>query len=361
MRGRVEISQSILCHPGFAVAEDGHTPFLPFMKRFLLPLFAVVVLTLASLSIVRTQPQQLIADPPAPPPRSDFAERVAAVGLVEASSENISLSAHISGVVEKIFVTVGKDVKAGEPLLKQDTRSLEAALAQRRADLAVQQAAVATAQAQARKARAALADVQRHLRFAEAITDARSLSAEEFARRRSAVETAEAEALATEAGITAAEAAVVAAQATLKSVETDVARSTVSAPIDGRVLQMRIHPGEFAAAGSVATPWLVIGNVAPLHVRVDIDEHEAWRVRPNAAAVAQVRGNANLHTPVTFVRFEPLVVPKQSLTGSVTERVDTRVLQAIYRVERSDLPLFVGQQMDVFIDAAGVRTVMTAK
>jgi hypothetical protein len=32
--------------------------------------------------------------------------------------------------------------------------------------------------------------------------------------------------------------------------------------------------------------------------------------------------------------------------------VDTRVLQIIYRVDRDDLPVFVGQQMDVFIEGA---------
>jgi hypothetical protein len=74
-------------------------------------------------------------------------------------------------------------------------------------------------------------------------------------------------------------------------------------------------------------------------------------VRPNAAAVATVRGNANLKTKLSFVRFEPYVLPKKSLTGDNTERVDTRVLQVIYRVDDNKLPLFVGQQMDVFIDA----------
>jgi hypothetical protein len=64
-----------------------------------------------------------------------------------------------------------------------------------------------------------------------------------------------------------------------------------------------------------------------------------------------VRGNANLKTPLTFVRFEPFVVPKKSLTGDSTERVDTRVLQVIYRIDNRSIPLFVGQQMDVFIDA----------
>jgi hypothetical protein len=52
------------------------------------------------------------------------------------------------------------------------------------------------------------------------------------------------------------------------------------------------------------------------------------------------------------VRFEPYVVPKRSLTGDSTERVDTRVLQIIYALDPAALPVFVGQLMDVFIEAA---------
>jgi hypothetical protein len=41
------------------------------------------------------------------------------------------------------------------------------------------------------------------------------------------------------------------------------------------------------------------------------------------------------------------------LTGDNTERVDTRVLQVIYEFDPSGLPpLFVGQQVEVFIDTA---------
>ena len=49
--------------------------------------------------------------------------------------------------------------------------------------------------------------------------------------------------------------------------------------------------------------------------------------------------------------MEPYVVPKKSLTGDSNERVDTRVLQALYRFDRKQLPIYVGQQMDVFIEA----------
>ena len=63
------------------------------------------------------------------------------------------------------------------------------------------------------------------------------------------------------------------------------------------------------------------------------------------------RGNRALETPIHFARFEPYVVPKRSLTGDTTERVDTRVLQVLYQFHPGDLPVYVGQQMDVFIEA----------
>jgi HlyD family secretion protein len=61
-------------------------------------------------------------------------------------------------------------------------------------------------------------------------------------------------------------------------------------------------------------------------------------------------GNRDLKTALTFVRVEPYVTPKTSLTGSSTERVDTRVLQSIYSFDRRALPAYVGQQVDVFIE-----------
>jgi hypothetical protein len=64
-------------------------------------------------------------------------------------------------------------------------------------------------------------------------------------------------------------------------------------------------------------------------------------------------GEADRSIPLRFVRIEPFVVPKVSLTGGSAERVDTRVLQVIYQFDRpADRPVFVGQQMDVYIDAS---------
>jgi HlyD family secretion protein len=87
-----------------------------------------------------------------------------------------------------------------------------------------------------------------------------------------------------------------------------------------------------------------------LHVRIDIDESEAWRLAPGTQAVATVRGNRELSVNLEFVRVDPYVVPKRSLTGDTSERVDTRVLQVIFAFDPAALSVYVGQQMDVFIE-----------
>jgi len=296
-------------------------------RRFVLPVVALAALVFGVISVVQSQPRREVTTPPSPPPVSSYAQTVAAVGLIETSTENIAVGTEIAGVVTKIYVDVGSRVKAGDPLFSIDSRATRAELATRRAAVQV--------------AEAALAEAKYQLELGQRLTEQRVLSVEENKNRGFAAQKAEAQ--------------LEQAHAQLKSTETDLERLTVRAPVDGQALQVKVHLGEFAPTGALPTPLILLGSVDNLHVRVDVEEHEAWRVRAEADATAAVRGNANLETPLTFVRFEPFVVPKKSLTGDSTERVDTRVLQVIYRIEDNNLPLFVGQQMDVFIDASNQR------
>ncbi|MCI0350392.1 MAG: HlyD family efflux transporter periplasmic adaptor subunit, partial [Acidobacteriales bacterium] len=152
-----------------------------------------------------------------------------------------------------------------------------------------------------------------------------------------------------------AQSAVERAEAQVKQTQTDLDRLTVCALVDGEVLQVNVRPGEFVAAPASGA-LVVLGNVAQLHVRVDIDEYDIPRFVPAAAARATLKGQPKDFFPLKFVRIEPYVVPKRSLTGDNTERVDTRVLQVIYAIDASGQRLFVGQQLDVFIDASGPAT-----
>ena len=302
---------------------------------------AVIALAVAGLGTMVTivaagDKSYPVAAPVSPPPSKPFAHVVSGAGLVEAASENIAIGTPLPGVVERVFVRVGQSVKAGEPLFSLDQRQVDAEIAARLAAVEVARTRIDELKALEREAQDQLAKVRD-------LPDARAVSREEIVRRESAAQAAAAR-------VKAAQAALAQSQAELAASRTEKRRLTVHAPIGGEILQVNLRAGEFAAPGA-ALPPLLLGDTRTLHVRVDIDENDAWRVQPKARAVAYVRAGSDLSTPATFVRFEPMVVPKRNLTGGSTERVDTRVLQVLYAFPRDTLPVFVGQQMDVMIEA----------
>ena len=138
----------------------------------------------------------------------------------------------------------------------------------------------------------------------------------------------------------------------LRPFDFEAAATLIRAPLAGTVLRLDVRVGEYAQPGPRAL--LVLGNVETLHVRVDVDEQDAHRVRAGAPAVASPRGDPGQTFRLAFVGIEPLVVPKRNLTGDNLERVDTRVLQVLYKVTDPSA-LHVGQQVDVQIEAPARR------
>ena len=59
-------------------------------------------------------------------------------------------------------------------------------------------------------------------------------------------------------------------------------------------------------------------------------ERPLSRFREGVPAWATVKGRREPRFPLEFVKIEPYVIPKKSLTGDNSERVDTRVLQVLY-------------------------------
>jgi multidrug efflux pump subunit AcrA (membrane-fusion protein) len=125
------------------------------------------------------------------------------------------------------------------------------------------------------------------------------------------------------------------AKAALEGARADLDKTVVKAPIDGAILKVNARLGEYAQAGVLSNPLMTMGSIDPLHVRVDIDEADSWRVHKDSPSVASLRGNPAISVALSFVRFEPYVLPKRSLSGDTAERVDTRVLQAIYAFARA--------------------------
>lgn len=317
------------------------------LPKITLPLLALAGLGFGIYSVVNGNKPVPVAPAVVEPAQAPFKTYIAGAGIIESKNRNVVIGAALPGIVKSLNVKVGDRVKSGAVLFTIDDRDAQANLTMRRADLELARAAVD-------EATASLADVEVLRKLAESVTDRRAISTEELERRRNAV-------LIAKARLDSAKARVLQAQSQVEAVETTLERLNVRAPMDGEILQVNIRPGEFAMAGPTSTPMLVMGNLDQLHVRVDIDENDAWRFRPNGKAVAYLRGNRDFSTPLTLAYVEPYVVPKRSLTGDSTERVDMRVLQALYQFDRKKLNAFVGQQVDVFIEAPGYDALKTGQ
>lgn len=369
---------------------------------------ALCVLAWGLSLISKNQPRRATADvrfePPSPPSSGDSKSAAArpvstiegsnpvaggdrrfigGIGIVEPVGEAVSIGTELPGIVTSVKVKAGDRVSKGDPLFQLDDRTSQANLAIARANLLAAeaklreleseipptQAKVAATEAQLEQASADVQNAKLQLERGQPLLKSSAISVEELDTRRLAVRFNEARVLEAKSRVLEAEgllakiagpngaptldaqrAAIEQARANLNKEQVALEMHTIRAPLDATVLQVRIRVGEFAPAAVLTNALMVLGVVDPLHIRVDIDESEIPRFNPGAKAYASVRGRANVQVPLEFVRTEPYVIPKRVLSGSVSERVDTRVLQLIYKATPAELGAVSGQQVDVYIE-----------
>src|SRR5437879_953977 len=239
------------------------------MKRWV-PVFAIVSFLFAASYTYAVRPAHNQTTPASPPPETTSDKTVAAEGLVEPESENISLSSAVSGLVTRVYVKTGDRVRAGQPLFSLDDREVAADLGVKRAMLESARARLAKfqqaprpeevppAQAKVDEAKALLADAEVQVQLIESVTDRRAVREEDVRRRRlnfeaaaSRLRQAETELALVKAGtwsadLTIAKSEVDQAAAAVRQDEINIDRLTVRAPVDGVILQNKVRVGQYA-------------------------------------------------------------------------------------------------------------------
>jgi HlyD family secretion protein len=313
----------------------------PSFSRIILPIIAVIGIIGSIVYLMTSQPDTSLSNPKETPARTPQSQRqtgsIVGTGVTEPSSEVVDIAAHVPGVIAKVFVAPGDQVLAGQALLEIDSRNARAAVSE-----AVARAA--TARQSINAAQTSLRVAQNQYSLYRQVDDTRAVSQQEVITRRDAVADAQAQLAVAQAQARQAEAQVVQAR-----VELD--RHIVRAPAAMEVLQVDTRAGEYAGTQGTASVLMKLGATKPLHVRLDIDENQIEKIAIGQPAVISARGDAKRQVKAEFVRAEPLIVPKRSLTNSATERVDVRVLQLIFALPQEGSQFFVGQQVDGFVPA----------
>ncbi len=308
-------------------------------------------------------------------PVAPFKSSISGVGIVEASSDNISIGTPINRIVEKVFVHVGQEVKKGDSLFKLEDQDLLVDLASRQIEYEIAKAKLQKmedlpqredlikAEAGLKIVQVELDQAQNQYDIVQGLQDSRALSQQEINRRRFNYEQVQARWQEAQANLNKiksgawkpdlaiASLEVQQAKTNVDRIKTDIQRTLIRSPLNGKVLQIKIHEGESPTAIGANGPLLIVGNTDEIYLKVSINQFDTPYFRPDAPAVAYLRGNARVEFPLEFVRLVPYLVDKENLNNNITEKVDTRVLQVIYLIKNQDHHIFVGQQMDVFIEA----------
>lgn len=302
-----------------------------------------------------------------------FPAYVSGIGIVEPKSGNIYIGIPFDRIVKRVYVAVNDKVKKDDLLIEFDNQDLIANLRIKQSELEKALANLQKLEELPRKedlmiAEEALKKSQVAFNAAKTqhemvlnLSNPSSISKEERNKRLYNYQTADAElreaeaqyaktkAGAWEPDLKIAKHQVAQAQADVEAITTEIERTSIKSPIDGTVLQIKIHQGETPTSDNSKTA-IILGDVDEYNLRVSVDQFNVASLQPDAQAVAFRQGNRSSAFPLEFVHFEPFMVSKKYLTNSVDEKVDTQIFEILYRIEKKDPGLFIGEKMDVFID-----------
>ncbi|MFM8781278.1 MAG: efflux RND transporter periplasmic adaptor subunit, partial [Gemmatimonadota bacterium] len=231
----------------------------------------------------------------------DLVASVTASGQVRPRTK-VDISSDITGRITKLAVKDGDTVKEGQFLLQIDPTQFEAQV--QRAE-----AALANARASAAQARANLLQAKRDLERQQQIrkTNAELVSTQEIERLETQLEV-------NEALVEAASENVKQAEASLKDARFQLSRTTIYAPMAGRVTRLNVEVGETAIMGTLnkdAATLLTISDMSILETKVKVDETDVSRIGVGDTAIVQIDA-----FPDTTFRGEVVEISNSSVRGA---------------------------------------------
>jgi HlyD family secretion protein len=319
---------------------------------------------------------------PSTPERRSLPARVSALGRLAPEGEVVAvapptLTGSSAGArVHKILVTVGDVVKAGQSVAILDTqRSRAATVLEARAKVEVARAKLAQVQAgpkrqevraqQAviRRTEADLAAAQEEFERATRLINIKAVSREEFTLSRQKLAQAQAtleqnqaqlDSLKTirQVDVKAVEAEVLQAEASLGVAQEDLQLTQVRSPLSGRVLRIRVRPGERVGDQGI----LDVGNTDVMHVVAEIYEEDVAKVSIGQAAKVRVP-TLGMDLSGAVVSKDLIVSRKAVFSNDPVADIDARVVEARIRLSAADGAKVAGlsnARVNVVIDVSGV-------
>jgi HlyD family secretion protein len=264
--------------------------------------------------------------------KRSISQTVKARGAVDPRVK-VEISAHVIARIQKLFVKEGQEIQAGQPFLELERSQFEAACDNYKAQMAMARTAVA-------RAEVALADARVRQERNRRLQEQGIVAIER-------VESTDLEARSAELELQRSKEAVAQADAGYRSALDELGKTTIYAPLSGRVIALNAEEGEVVVSGTMNNPASVIGTIADLSellAEADVDETEIVAVKVGQSARVDVDavadhayhgrvveiGSSGYSKPsqpdVNFFKVKILLTdPDERLRPGMTTRVEIEV------------------------------------
>jgi HlyD family secretion protein len=246
--------------------------------------------------------------------RRDLVASVTASGQVRPRTK-VDVSADVSGRIVRLAVKEGQMVSKGQFLLQIDP-------AQAEANVQRAEASLAAARAQSAQSRANYIQAQRNFERSAEIrkANAQLVSEEQMEQLRTAMEV-------NKALMESANHQVDQAAAALRDARQALSKTTIVAPMSGRITRLNVEQGETAIMGTLnkeAATLLTISDMGVLETKVKVDETDVARISVGDSAVVQIDA-----FPDTTFRGKVVEISNSSVRGALTQQSAGATDQAV--------------------------------
>jgi len=299
-------------------------------KFIILAVVAVAVVALVIVAVAATRGGTKI-DPTklAKVEKGDLAKSVVATGKVTPITK-VEIKSKASGIVKKLYVDAGDNVKQGQVLAELDRDEIEAQVNSARAQLLSNEANEKAAEADMKRAEvdAQGVDIPTLRRAYERAQDMAksgvvSASALDDAQRayilaQNKQDVAKAQLVVNKAKVAQAQADVQKSNATLKQLEEQLSYTTITSPIDGVVLSRDVEMGDAVSSilvlGSAATLVMTIGDTSEVYVKGKVDESDIGKVYLGQPARIRVETFKDKTFTGHVTKISPMGAEKDNVT-----------------------------------------------
>lgn len=262
--------------------------------------------------------------------KRDLVASVTASGQVQPQLK-VDLSSDITGKIVRLAVKEGQMVSKGQFLLQIDPQQAEAAVQRMDASLASSKAGMAQAQAnllQAQKSYERTAAIKK--------TNPTLISDEQMEQLRTAVDV-------NRALYEASRHQVEQANALLRDATSSLGKTTIYAPMAGRVTRLNVESGETAIMGTLnkdAATLLTIADMSVLETKVKVDETDVARIALGDSAVIQIDAFPDTTFIGRVTQISNSAVKTATGTSTTDQAVDYEVTIQLVNIPAETRPDF---------------------